>query len=1255
MSDRTQARTRVYCELSAEGKRLVTQFEESWANKTRPSIDACLPANGEERRAILEQLVHIDLDNRLRIGDPARVEEYLERYPELEREESTVLALIWTEYESRQSSGPTASEGEYVRRFPRYRGQLPWQADRPPAPETTEAWKVGDVILDVYEVKKLSEQSHFAKGGMGLVYRVHHRGWDLDLAVKCPQPRKLVREQAKRDFERECEAWIKLGLHPNIVTCYYVRRVAGIPRIFAEFVEGGTLEQWIDDKRLYAGGAQRALARILDIAIQVAWGLHDSHQQRVIHLDVKPGNVLMHGDVAKVCDFGLARFQLGAPPTTTDSTQGTMAVLGGGMTPAYCSPEQFEGAIQADAGLPVEQIRKLTRRTDIWSWGVMVLAMFYGRSACRHGGHTARAVLEAYLKREHRDETLPRMPEALADLLKRCFRRNPALRPKTMQEVAAELIEIYEEVTFILYPRQEPATADLQAESMNNRAVSLLDLEKVEDAAQLLEDAWQRQRWQPQVTHNRGLLAWRRGQITDTELVAQLRELCTTRPQDWMAAYSLGMVQLERGEVERAVESLTHAAEFGGDCEMRAVLDRARALLRQAPHCVRAFTSRPDYLTVVWLSADRRWAISQVDEHTLRLWNTISGRTSVTLATPTGAHRPSSLSADGRWQLSVADAQTLRLLDVSAQRQVQTFRPVAWGDTAVARSSDGRWSLAEGPAHVLELRETSSGKLLRALRGHAGRVTGVSLSADDRWALSGSMDNSLRLWDTATGCCVRTFAINAPASAVFLSPDGCWALSASEGKTLRLWNLEILSGVTRRFTAPMLLCHITSSEEAEQTQTRFHQLCDSAAEALAADRCAEALGLIRAARDLRGYEMDFQALELWAQVGRRSVRKHLRNAWSIQTLEGHAAGVYSVVASPDRRWVLSASEDKTLRLWQTETGQCVRTLEGHTDWVRSACLSADSRLALSASWDRTLRLWDLAAERSLRTFEGHTKYVNGAQLSADGRLAVSASRDRTLRLWETATGRTLRTYEGHDDGVSAVCASRDGHWLVSAGEDKTVRLWDVAASRAQRVFEGHTDWVNAVAISPDGRWAISGSKDWTLRLWELASGRCLRVFKGHTGSVTSVALSAGGQWVLSGSKDKSVRLWEVATGECVHTLSGHAGPVNAVSFTADGRWALSGGEDNVVRVWELDWDYEFPGWADWNEAARGHLEMFLALRRPYASDGITRTGQPVWTEDDLQRLLVELQHRGFGWLRPEGVRKELLKMTAEPFAGRPAS
>ena len=95
-------------------------------------------------------------------------------------------------------------------------------------------WQVGDVILDRYEVKQV-----FTGGGMGLVYRVHHRDWAMDLAVKSPRPEFFQTQQHIENFEREAETWLNLGLHPHTVSCYYVRRLGGIPRIFTEFDEGG--------------------------------------------------------------------------------------------------------------------------------------------------------------------------------------------------------------------------------------------------------------------------------------------------------------------------------------------------------------------------------------------------------------------------------------------------------------------------------------------------------------------------------------------------------------------------------------------------------------------------------------------------------------------------------------------------------------------------------------------------------------------------------------------------------------------------------------------------------------------------------------------------------------------------------------------------------------------------------------------------------------------------------------------------------
>src|SRR5262245_47093844 len=128
---------------------------------------------------------------------------------------------------------------------------------------TGEGWAVGDVVLGVYEVLHVH-----TTGGMGLVYRVRHRGWNTDLALKRPRPERLGDERAKVLFEREAETWVQLGLHPNVVTCYYVRRIDDVPCAFAEYITAGTLASWIHHGRLYQGGPAVSLARVLDVAIQ---------------------------------------------------------------------------------------------------------------------------------------------------------------------------------------------------------------------------------------------------------------------------------------------------------------------------------------------------------------------------------------------------------------------------------------------------------------------------------------------------------------------------------------------------------------------------------------------------------------------------------------------------------------------------------------------------------------------------------------------------------------------------------------------------------------------------------------------------------------------------------------------------------------------------------------------------------------------------------------------------------------------------
>jgi WD40 repeat protein len=203
--------------------------------------------------------------------------------------------------------------------------------------------------------------------------------------------------------------------------------------------------------------------------------------------------------------------------------------------------------------------------------------------------------------------------------------------------------------------------------------------------------------------------------------------------------------------------------------------------------------------------------------------------------------------------------------------------------------------------------------------------------------------------------------------------------------------------------------------------------------------------------------------------------------------------------------------------------------------------------------------------------------------------------------------------------------------------------------------------LSSVALSADGRWALSGSHDNTLCLWELSSGECLKTLGGDP-AVSSVALSADGRWALSGGcEDKTLRLWELSGGKCLKTFEGHTSGVGSVTLSADGCWALSGSHDNTLRLWQLDWNYEFPDSTDWDEGARPYLEIFLCQHTPYAAElpveatpsdeqiqlALTRRGKPTWTEQGFQHLITQLQHAGFGWIRPEGVKRELERMAAE--------
>jgi len=287
---------------------------------------------------------------------------------------------------------------------------------------------------------------------------------------------------------------------------------------------------------------------------------------------------------------------------------------------------------------------------------------------------------------------------------------------------------------------------------------------------------------------------------------------------------------------------------------------------------------------------------------------------------------------------------------------------------------------------------------------------------------------------------------------------------------------------------------------------------------------------------------------------------------------GHTEWISSVAITPDGRYVVSASYDNTLKVWDIKNGEELRTLRGHTNEVNAVAVTSDGRCAISASGDSTLKVWDIESGEELRTLKGHTGPVRAVIVTLDGRYILSVSDDRTIKVWDIESGEELLTLEGHTDKVNAVTVTPDSRYGISVSDDKTLGIWDIKNGKGLRTLKlkGHANWVNAVAVTPDGRCAISASGDSTLKVWDIKNGEELRTLRGHTNEINAVAVTPDGRCAISASDDSTLKVWDIERGDELRTLKDHTGPVRVVVVTLDGRYTLSTSDDMVLKVWDIE-------------------------------------------------------------------------------------
>jgi len=288
----------------------------------------------------------------------------------------------------------------------------------------------------------------------------------------------------------------------------------------------------------------------------------------------------------------------------------------------------------------------------------------------------------------------------------------------------------------------------------------------------------------------------------------------------------------------------------------------------------------------------------------------------------------------------------------------------------------------------------------------------------------------------------------------------------------------------------------------------------------------------------------------------------------LAVLSGHGDIVLSAVYSRDGTHIVTASADKSARVWDAGTGAQLAVLTGHGGSVYTADYSPDGTRIVTASSDKTARIWDAHTGAQLAVLSGHQDEVNSAAYSPDGTRVVTASNDKTARIWDAHTGAPRATLSGHGDTVYSAVFSPDGARIVTASDDKTARIWDARTGAQLAVLSGHGDRVDSADYSPDGTRIVTASFDKTARVWDASTGAQLVVLSGHGSRVYSAVYSPDGTRIVTASFDKTARIWDARTGTLIAVLSGHGGFVYSAAYSPDGMRVVTASNDKTARIWD---------------------------------------------------------------------------------------